>query len=92
MNIIPLGNRLLIEPLPQKTTENIVLPENIRPMFGVPVYSRVLKVGSKIKTVKPGDCVLSHAFDRGAVQVQDSKLRLIDENQVLLIIANREIQ
>lgn len=55
--IIPLGNRVLIEPVetPNKTKGGFKIPETAKQK---PLTGKVLEIGEEVKVVKKGDIVM----------------------------------
>ena len=95
MNIRPLGNRILAEPVRRATKavdSPIIVPEAYRPDD---LEFRVVAIGpGKLKkdgTREPiglevGWRVLSHAYSAKHLEIGDQKLRIIDFDDVLMVL------
>ena len=82
MNIRPLGDRVLIEPIEEKeqTVGGIIIPDSAKekPMQGkvIAVGKKLDKDGKEIKfDVKKGDTVLLPKYGGTEVKIGDKKLR-----------------
>lgn len=95
MNIKPLSNHVLIEPIEKdKTTESgIVIPETVEK--GRPIQGKVLaigpgkmsKKGERIPmSVKVGDVVLFKKFGPDEIEMDGNKYLMGDEDDILAII------
>lgn len=95
MNIKPLADHVLIEPLKQeeKTKSGILLPETVEKER--PEQGRVIAVGSGKKTedgrivpleVKVGDVVLFTKYGPNEVKVEDKEYLIAKEDDILAIL------
>ncbi len=94
MNLKPLSNHILIQPLEEeKTTKSgLVLPENASEK---PTRGKIIAVGSGKKdekgqlismTVKVGDIVLFKKYGPDEIEMDGVKYLIGDEDDVLAII------
>ena len=94
MNLKPLGDRLIIEPIEQEemTASGIVLPETAKEK---PMQGKVLAIGpgarkddgSRIKMdVSEGDTVLYAKYAGTEVKIGDKKYLIFRETDVLAIV------
>ena len=93
MNIRPLGDRVLIEPIEEKeqTVGGIIIPDSAKEK---PMQGKVLAVGKKVDKegkqinfdVKKGDTVLLPKYGGTEVKVNDKKLQLVREEDLLGVI------
>ena len=93
MNIRPLGDRVLIEPIEEKeqTVGGIIIPDSAKekPMQGkvIAVGKKTDKDGKEIKfDVKKGDTVLLPKYGGTEVKLNDKKLQLVREEDLLGVI------
>ena len=93
MNIRPLGDRVLIEPIEEKdqVVGGIIIPDSAKekPMQGkvLAVGMKVDKEGKEIKfDVKKGDTVLLPKYGGTEVKVNDKKLQLVREEDLLGVV------
>jgi chaperonin GroES len=93
MNIRPLGDRVLIEPIEEKeqTVGGIILPDSAKekPMQGkvISVGKKLDKDGKEVKfDVKKGDIVLLPKYGGTEVKVGDKKLQLVREEDLLGVV------
>ena len=93
MNIRPLGDRVLIEPIEEKeqTVGGIIIPDSAKekPMQGkvLAVGKKTDKDGKEIKfDVKKGDTVLLPKYGGTEVKINDKKLQLVREEDLLGVI------
>ena len=93
MNIRPLGDRVLIEPIEEKdqVVGGIIIPDSAKekPMQGkvLAVGKKVDKEGKEIKfDVKKGDTVLLPKYGGTEVKIDDKKLQLVREEDLLGVI------
>ena len=93
MNIRPLGDRVLIEPIEEKeqTVGGIIIPDSAKekPMQGLvlAVGKKTDKDGKEIKfDVKKGDTVLLPKYGGTEVKLGDKKLQLVREEDLLGVI------
>ena len=94
MNIKPLGDRALIEPLEakEKTKGGIVLPDTAKekPQEGKIVAVGKGKIGEDGKTipleVKVGDKVLYGKYSGTEVTVDDKEYLMVKEEDILAIV------
>ncbi|MEW5961054.1 MAG: co-chaperone GroES [Chloroflexota bacterium] len=96
MNLKPLGDRLIIEPIEQQemTASGIVLPETAKEK---PMQGKVLAVGpgarkddgSRIVVdVVEGDVVLYAKYAGTEVKLQDKKYLILKESDILAVVQN----
>jgi chaperonin GroES len=94
MNLKPLGDRLIIEPIEQEemTSSGIVLPETAKEK---PMQGKVLAVGpgarkedgSRIAMdVSKGDTVLYAKYAGTEVKIENKKYLILKETDVLAIV------
>ena len=93
MNIRPLGDRVLIEPIEEKeqTVGGIIIPDSAKEK---PMQGKVLAVGKKLDKdgaeiafdVKVGDTVLLPKYGGTEVKVGDKKLQLVREEDLLGVV------
>ncbi len=84
MHLIPLADRVLIDPIAndQMTAGGLLLPEGAE---GRPYRGVVQAVGSKVKDVKPGDKVIFSKYAGGPFKFEGKSVHLITEENVLAI-------
>ena len=90
MNIRPLGDRVLIEPIEEKeqTVGGIIIPDSAKEK---PMQGKVISVGKKLDgdgkeikfDVKKGDIVLLPKYGGTEVKVGDKKLQIVREEDLL---------
>ena len=94
LNIKPLGSRLVIEPIEQEdvTASGIVLPETAKEK---PQKGKVLSIGPGDRDekgeriamdVKNGDTVLFAKYAGTEIKLDDKKLLILKESDVLAIV------
>jgi chaperonin GroES len=94
MNLKPLGDRLIVEPIEQEemTTSGIVLPETAKEK---PMQGKVLAIGpgarkedgSRIAMdVSKGDTVLYAKYAGTEVKIENKKYLILKETDVLAIV------
>ncbi|RME73064.1 MAG: co-chaperone GroES [Chloroflexi bacterium] len=94
MNLKPLGDRLVVEPVEQeeKTASGIILPETAKEK---PMQGKVLAVGpgackqdgSRIPMeVSVGDRVLYAKYAGTEVKIEDKKYLILKESDILAVI------
>ena len=93
MNIRPLGDRVLIEPIEEKeqTVGGIIIPDSAKEK---PMQGKVIAVGKKTdkdgKTVafdvKAGDTVLLPKYGGTEVKLDGKKLQLVREEDLLGVL------
>jgi chaperonin GroES len=94
MNLKPLGDRLIVEPIEQEemTTSGIVLPETAKEK---PMQGKVLAIGpgarkedgSRIAMdVSQGDTVLYAKYAGTEVKIENKKYLILKETDVLAIV------
>ena len=93
MNIRPLGDRVLIEPIEEKeqTVGGIIIPDSAKEK---PMQGKVIAVGKKLDKdgkeinfdVKKGDTVLLPMYGGTEVKIGDKKLQLVREEDLLGVI------
>ena len=90
MNIRPLGDRVLVEPIEEKeqTVGGIIIPDSAKEK---PMQGKVIAVGKKTDKdgkevafdVKKGDMVLLPKYGGTEVKVGDKKYQLVREEDLL---------
>ena len=94
MNLKPLGDRLIVEPIEQEemTTSGIVLPESAKEK---PMQGKVLAIGPGARTedgsrlamdVSAGDTVLYAKYAGTEVKIENKKYLILKETDVLAIV------
>jgi chaperonin GroES len=94
MNLKPLGDRVVIEPLEQEevTASGIVLPETAKEK---PQKGKILAVGPGARDedgkriamdVKPGDTVLFAKYAGTEIKIESQKLLILKETDILAIV------
>ena len=93
MNIRPLGDRVLVEPIEEKeqTVGGIIIPDSAKEK---PMQGKVIAVGKKLDKdgkeiafdVKKGDTVLLPKYGGTEVKIDDRKLQLVREEDLLGVI------
>ncbi len=93
MNIRPLGDRVLVEPIEEKeqTVGGIIIPDSAKEK---PMQGKVIAVGKKLDKdgkeiafdVKKGDTVLLPKYGGTEVKIDDKKLQLVREEDLLGVI------
>ena len=93
MNIRPLGDRVLVEPIEEKeqTIGGIIIPDSAKEK---PMQGKVIAVGKKLDKdgkeiafdVKKGDTVLLPKYGGTEVKINDKKLQLVREEDLLGVI------
>ena len=93
MNIRPLGDRVLIEPIEEKEQKvgGIIIPDSAKEK---PMQGKVIAVGKKLDKdgkeiafdVKKGDTVLLPKYGGTEVKLNDKKLQLVREEDLLGVI------
>lgn len=89
LNIKPLADRVLVEPLPAETTTSsgIIIPDNAKEK---PQKGKVVAVGSGTKdekmTVKPGDTVLYGKYAGSELKLQGQDYLIMRESDILAIV------
>ena len=89
LNIKPLADRVLIEPLPAETTTSsgIIIPDNAKEK---PQKGKVVAVGSGTKdekmTVKTGDTVLYGKYAGSELKLQGQDYLIMRESDILAIV------
>ena len=93
MNIRPLGDRVLIEPIEEKdqVVGGIIIPDSAKekPMQGkvIAVGKKTDKDGKELKfDVKAGDTVLLPKYGGTEVKLDGKKLQLVREEDLLGVI------
>ncbi|MBU1178944.1 co-chaperone GroES [Patescibacteria group bacterium] len=97
-DVIPLGDRVLIEPLSQedrmkKTKFGIVIPETVdkekvdRGTVLAVGPGRITEEGKKIPvSVKKGQIVIFSEFSSDKIKVDDKEYYIVSENNILAVI------
>ena len=94
LNIKPLGSRLVVEPIEREdvTASGIVLPETAKEK---PQKGTILSVGDGDRNekgeripldVKAGDTVLFAKYSGTEIKIDDKKLLILKESDVLAIV------
>ena len=93
MNIRPLGDRVLVEPIEEKeqTVGGIIIPDSAKEK---PMQGKVIAVGKKLDKdgkeinfdVKKGDTVLLPKYGGTEVKIGDKTLQLVREEDLLGVI------
>ena len=93
MNIRPLGDRVLVEPIEEKeqTVGGIIIPDSAKEK---PMQGKVIAVGKKLDKdgkeiafdVKKGDTVLLPKYGGTEVKIDGKKLQLVREEDLLGVI------
>jgi chaperonin GroES len=94
MNLKPLGDRLIVEPIEQEemTSSGIVLPETAKEK---PVRGKVLAIGPGARKedgtritmdVSTGDTVLYARYAGTEVKIESKKYLILKETDVLAIV------
>ena len=93
MNIRPLGDRVLVEPIEEKeqTVGGIIIPDSAKEK---PMQGKVVAVGKKTDKdgkaiafdVKAGDTVLLPKYGGTEVKINDKKLQLVREEDLLGVV------
>ena len=94
MNLRPLGDRLIVEPIEQEemTASGIVLPETAKEK---PMQGKVLAVGpgarkedgSRVAVdVREGDAVLYAKYAGTEVKIDNKKYLILKESDVLAVV------
>ena len=93
MNIRPLGDRVLVEPIEEKeqTVGGIIIPDSAKEK---PMQGKVLAVGKKLDKdgkeiafdVKKGDTVLLPKYGGTEVKLDGKKLQLVREEDLLGVL------
>ena len=93
MNIRPLGDRVLIDPIEEKEQKvgGIIIPDSAKEK---PMQGKVLAVGKKLDKdgkeipfdVKAGDTVLLPKYGGTEVKLDGKKLQLVREEDLLGVI------
>ena len=93
MNIRPLGDRVLVEPIEEKeqTVGGIIIPDSAKEK---PMQGKVIAVGKKLDKdgkeinfdVKKGDTVLLPKYGGTEVKLDGKKLQLVREEDLLGVL------
>src|SRR5512146_2762937 len=94
LNLKPLSDRLVVEPLEkeEKTASGIILPETAKekPQEGTVLASgpgRIDDAGKRIAMdVKTGDVVLFPRYGGTEIKIDDRKLLILKESDILAIV------
>ncbi len=95
MQIIPLGNRVLVEPMNEmdtKTSSGIIIPDTVskeKPEQGkvIAVGEGKIADGKKIPmTIKKGDVVLFSKYGYEEIKVEGKEYYILEEDKILAII------
>lgn len=93
-SIVPLGNRVLVEPVSveEKTASGIILPDTIdkeKPEQGkvVAVGEGKFDDGARVPmTVKKGDIVVFSKYGYDEVKIDGTEYYIIEEDKILAVI------
>lgn len=88
LNIKPLGDRVLVEPLSReelvdKTDSGIIIPETAKER---PEQGKIVNVGDKIKDIKVGQKVIFSKYGPTEIKVGEKEYLIIKEEDILAII------
>jgi chaperonin GroES len=91
VNIIPLGNRVLVKPLPkqEKTTHGLIIPVSINKDLE---EAEVLKTGEAVVNIKVGDKILYHSRTGAPLLIDDMTYKFLngpsvtDPGEIIAII------
>ena len=93
MNIRPLGDRVLVEPIEEKeqTVGGIIIPDSAKEK---PMQGKVMAVGKKLDKngkeiafdVKKGDTVLLPKYGGTEIKLDGKKLQLVREEDLLGVL------
>ena len=93
MNIRPLGDRVLVEPVEEKeqTVGGIIIPDSAKEK---PMQGKVMAVGKKLDKngkeiafdVKKGDTVLLPKYGGTEIKLDGKKLQLVREEDLLGVL------
>jgi chaperonin GroES len=93
MKIRPLGDRVLVKPIEEKeqTVGGIIIPDSAKEK---PMQGKVIAVGKKLDSdgkeikfdVKAGDTVLLPKYGGTEVKIEDEKLLLVREEDLLGVV------
>ncbi|NMB62449.1 MAG: co-chaperone GroES [Chloroflexi bacterium] len=94
LNIKPLGSRLVVEPIEREdvTASGIILPETAKEK---PQKGKILSVGPGDRNekgdripmdVKEGDTVLFAKYSGTEIKIDDKKLLILKESDILAIV------
>ena len=94
VNLKPLGDRVVVEPLEkeEKTASGIILPETAKekPQEGEVVAAgpgRLDDNGKRVEMdVKKGDIVLFAKYSGTEIKIDDKKLLILKESDILAIV------
>lgn len=94
LNLKPLGDRLVVEPLEkeERTASGIILPETAKekPQEGTVLAAgpgRIDEDGDRVvMDVKVGDVVLYARYAGTEVKINDKKLLILKESDILAIV------
>ena len=94
MNIKPLGDRVLVEPVEEKETKKggIIIPDTAKekPMESVVVAVGTGKTGDDGKKVpievKKGDRVLANKYGGTEIKLESKEYRILNSDDVLAVI------
>lgn len=98
LNLIPLGNRILVEPIAEEDGLSIIIPdtakEDVKPQKGKVVAlgtGRILDDGKKVDfNVKVGDTIFFKQYSPDEIKIeekgQEKTYLIMEESDVLAII------
>jgi len=88
MNIKPLDDRVLIEPIveEEKTKSGIVIPDTVDEEKPKPEQGKIVAVGGNVKEIKKGDIVLFTEYGPNKVKIKNKEYLIAKEEDVLAII------
>lgn len=70
VNILPLGNRVLVRPMPkkEKTTGTLIIPVSINKDIE---EAKVIRIGEAVVNIKEGDTVLYNSRNGTSILIED---------------------
>jgi chaperonin GroES len=91
MTLTPLGNKILVKPLKEeeKSTSGIFIPDSVKGKEQ-PNLGEVVAVGNDDVPVNVGDIILFKKYTPDELEVNDEKLLIMDEGDILGIYGERE--
>ena len=93
MNIRPLGDRVLVEPIEEKeqTVGGIIIPDSAKEK---PMQGKVIAVGKKLDKdgkeiafdVKKGDTVLLPKYGGTEIKIDDKTYKILSSSDILAVV------
>jgi len=85
LNLKPLGDRLVVEPIEQNetTASGLVLPETAKEK---PQKGKVEAVGSEVKELKVGNIILFDKYSGSKVNIDGTDYLIVKEEDILGIV------